>query len=221
MNTTVMPGGFKSNVQKQLVKGGLGKQMRDSVMFVVSLYEVLMINDHEGRPWYNHCAQGCLHFCFCAFIGQISLLSLVEHRLVSLEGWEEELKIAAVSLTPSTTTQVPTFPSWNLGGKKARGERKPCRGRSSRHRCPFHLFQQFKYSMQNARGAAVALHLTRTRWWWQHGRPPHFPKRWSDAVHGSPALEVLTVWIRIHDRMDWKKIEIIQNYESFPPDLSE
>lgn len=72
--------------------------------------------------------------------------------------------------------------------KKARGERKPCGGRSSRHRCPFHLFQQFKYSMQNARGAAAALHLTRTRWWWQQGRPPHFPKRWSGAVHGSPAL---------------------------------
>lgn len=51
------------------------------------------------------------------------MLSQVEHRLVSLEGWEEELKIAAVSLT-----HLPQHKS----------HRKPCRGSSYRHRClPF------------------------------------------------------------------------------------
>lgn len=84
-----------------------------------------MINEREGRPWFNHYAQSCLHFCFHVFIVQISLLSLVEHRLVSLEGWEEELKIAAVSLTPSTTTQVSTFPSWNKCGKKPEMKESP------------------------------------------------------------------------------------------------
>lgn len=81
-------------------------------------------------PWFS--TQGCLQF-FCAFIVQISLLFMVGPWLASLEveKWKQELKIAAVSLTPANTTQVSTFPSWNKCGKKAEGERKSRGGKST------------------------------------------------------------------------------------------
>lgn len=62
----------------------------------------------------------------------------------------------------------------------------------------------------NLIGYSVVFGEGLARWWWQNCRSPHFPQRWNGVVIGSPALGVLTLGIRIHNRMWRKRKKIIQ-----------
>lgn len=147
-------------------------------------------------PIYSRLPRPLSPCIYCSTFIHFLWLNMQVAVSLEVERWEEELGIAAVSLTPSATTQVSTFLSWNERKKKKKSqrglnaERKPRWGKGYRRRCSLHLFLQLKYPLQErclltSCGPAPSEGLLVMT-------TPPFPslpqRRWRGVVLGSSAL---------------------------------